>query len=430
MKKKSLLMLLMWLLTTTVSAQVNLNKVVKNSAKKAERKIENRVEKRLDKGVDKALDTTEDGIDGAVKAENRNKKSSDKVSNGTTDAPKNADAEATSAENSSEEEASKPILSWARYDFVPGTEIIFEDNQENETNGEFPSKWDLVKGTIENAVFDGQNVIYFRETGNAPNGIIPLIENRKEDYLPDEFTLEFDAFFEANKYNRSYIVYFYDAKNQKRTLKTLKINVNEADYTGVAKKQFPETERPNIDKTNKWRHVAISFNKRALKVYLDNARLINIPNVEEDPTGITLSAYNHSDGMYFIKNIRLSKGAVPLYDKLLTDGKFITTGIKFEVNKADLKPESMGTINYVVKMMADHPELKFRVEGHTDSDGDESLNQKLSEARAETVKAKLIELGIESQRLTSKGFGENQPLSSNTTSEGKARNRRVEFVKW
>ena len=67
----------------------------------------------------------------------------------------------------------------------------------------------------------------------------------------------------------------------------------------------------------------------------------------------------------YVKNVRVAKGAVPLYDKLLTDGKLVTTGIKFDVNKATIKTESIGTINYVVKMMQDHPELKFSVEGHT-----------------------------------------------------------------
>jgi len=120
---------------------------------------------------------------------------------------------------------------------------------------------------------------------------------------------------------------------------------------------------------------------------------------------------------------------VPLYDKFLTDGKFVTTGIKFDVAKATIKPESMGTINYVVKMMQDHPELKFSVEGHTDSDGDDATNQKLSEARAKAVMETMIKAGISADRLTSKGHGESKPMSGNDTPEGKAQNRRVEFVK-
>ena len=117
-----------------------------------------------------------------------------------------------------------------------------------------------------------------------------------------------------------------------------------------------------------------------MKVYMNDTRLLNIPNITENPTGITIG-YNQArkDGNVFIKNVRIAKGAVPLYDKVLTDGKFVTTGIKFDVNKATLKPESAGTLNYVVKMMQDNPDWRFSVEGHTDSDGSDDFNQTLSE---------------------------------------------------
>jgi OmpA-OmpF porin, OOP family len=82
-----------------------------------------------------------------------------------------------------------------------------------------------------------------------------------------------------------------------------------------------------------------------------------------------------------------------------------------------------------VKMMADYPSMNFSVEGHTDSDGDEALNLKLSEARAKAVVDKLIELGVNSGRLTHKGLGESAPINPNSTPEEKAQNRRVEFVK-
>ncbi|MCD4772928.1 MAG: OmpA family protein [Bacteroidales bacterium] len=114
---------------------------------------------------------------------------------------------------------------------------------------------------------------------------------------------------------------------------------------------------------------------------------------------------------------------------MLQDGKIICTGIKFDVNKATLKPESMGPINEVFKLMEKHPEISFSVEGHTDSDGDNDFNQTLSEERAATVKATLISLGISADRLSSKGWGETKPNDANNTAEGKANNRRVEFVK-
>ena len=118
-----------------------------------------------------------------------------------------------------------------------------------------------------------------------------------------------------------------------------------------------------------------------------------------------------------------------LYDRVMSEGKFVTRGILFDVNKSTIKGESMGTINEIVKLMKDHSDLKFRIEGHTDSDGDESYNQKLSEERAAAVKNMLVQSGINASRLDSKGYGEGKPINENSTTEGKANNRRVEFVK-
>jgi len=90
----------------------------------------------------------------------------------------------------------------------------------------------------------------------------------------------------------------------------------------------------------------------------------------------------------------------------------------------------MGPINEILYVMQKDPTINFSVEGHTDSDGDENTNQKLSEDRAKVVMNKLIELGIAPARLKSKGFGESKPIADNNTAEGKAQNRRVEFVKF
>jgi len=80
--------------------------------------------------------------------------------------------------------------------------------------------------------------------------------------------------------------------------------------------------------------------------------------------------------------------------------------------------------------MQKQPSLKFSVEGHTDSDGEEAFNLKLSKERAKTVMDKLIAMGIDSSRLKYTGWGETKPIDNNNTPEGKANNRRVEFVKF
>jgi len=417
-------MLALCIAFTSTNAQLKLDKVIERSIKKAERSIENRVSNRIDKTVEKSLDSVEDSIFGTGKTQSKKAEDSKTTKNqsGTT--------QGTNSNTTSEH--AQPTLTWSKYDFIPGTEIIFEDDFTNEQNGEFPSRWDMTKGTIEIADWGGENVVWFKKTNsNAPDAILPLLKNRTEDYLPELFTIEMDVYFHKdNKLNSTYNLFLYDMKNQTKIMKPSKpvrIEYSSITYDMIGD-SYPGQDK--LKPAEGWRHIAISFNKRALKGYLDDVRVLNLPNLEINPTGIMISAHNVSGSAKpFIRNVRIAKGAVPLYDKFLTDGKFITTGIKFDVNKATIKPESMGTINYVVQMMTDHSDLKFSVEGHTDSDGELAANQKLSEARAKAVVEALKNAGIDAGRLSSKGHGETKPIAGNDSPEGKAQNRRVEFVK-
>jgi len=305
--------------------------------------------------------------------------------------------------------------------------VFFEDNQEGEENGEFPSRWDIYSGNVENAKLGGDMVIMFRENSY----IVPYIEDAEKAYLPDVFTLEFDCFFNLKENFQHYIVLFYDKLNQSSPdLPEVNIYWNRI-VAGRFEGTYPGLSASGNSAYEGWKHISISFNKRALKVYMDDTRILNIPNLQDKPTGITIwGQFNPYNEKYsYIKNIRLARGGVKLYDRMMQDGKIIATGIRFDVGKATLRPESMGIINGIAEMMKEHPELKFSIEGHTDSDGDMVLNQKLSEDRAITVMNQLISMGIAADRLSVKGYGESNPIAPNNTAEGKANNRRVEFVK-
>lgn len=410
-------------------AQIDLGKVLKKSKKEAEKKVENKIGDKINKGVDKALDETEKGIEGKDTKDKNKEKATETKNQKTQIKQENQAKEPT-------DNKAKNNIIWNKYDFIPGDLVIFEDNLTGEKNGEFPSKWDMTKGTFEIANFNGENVIIFIKCNiNGEGGIVPLLKNSSEDYLPEEFTVEFDAYFE--KENAQYKLNLVDFKNQKKLHKAsnidnmyLRFGQNSSDGSKISGNDFP-----GLDKKTKpqpgWRHIAVSFNKRALKTYLDEARILNVPNIEYNPTGITLNFHNPSGTIKgYVKNFRLAKGAVPLYDKVMSDGKIVTTGIKFDVNKAVIKPESMGVINEIYKILSDNKDLRFSVEGHTDSDGDDASNQKLSEARAKSVMNMLVELGISSDRLRSTGWGESKSVSDNNTPEGKANNRRVEFIKF
>ncbi|MFH6767176.1 OmpA family protein [Gaetbulibacter aquiaggeris] len=101
--------------------------------------------------------------------------------------------------------------------------------------------------------------------------------------------------------------------------------------------------------------------------------------------------------------------------------------ILFDTGKATIKTQSAGVLNDIINILQEYSNAKFTVEGHTDSVGSEANNQKLSEARAASVKDYLVANGIDSSRLSSVGYGESKPIDKNTTSAGRANNRRVEI---
>jgi len=342
------------------------------------------------------------------------------------------------------------LKAWSNYNFVPGDKVIFEDNLLWEENGEFPSKWDLKQGIAENAMIGNDKVIKFSVDGDI---IFPLMKT-EEDYLPDKFTIEFDAYYdrEINKgggiepWMTIYYVWLWNIKNidgdfftgwcpTDNDLERITMEYNKVNMGDKYKGQIPWD--PSEEKLSSiWRHVAIEFNIRSLKVYLDQHRLLNIPNIKCNPSAFFIGNLSYDAESIpgapdvLIRNIRIAEGGKKYYERFMTDGKIVTTGIKFASGKSDIKHESMGVINKIVELMNQHPEVNFSIEGHTDSDGDEALNQTLSEKRAEAIKVEFVRLGISDNRLKTKGFGESNPVDENSTPEGKANNRRVEFVKF
>lgn len=373
-----------------------------------------RLKKKIEKKVENEVD---DAIDGKNTEETDSKTSEKNDEKPTKTNP--------------EENPEKPAVIWSKYDFIPGDTVIFEDAPSNdEENGEFPSRWDLVKGQVEIANVDNENIMLFID-GNPT--IVPYLKNAKEDYLPEIFTIEFD-FYKPKKGNRI-SVYLYDTKNQKRIKPNMYFDISSVR---VSEKLDGVTgELPNTDYTYinnpRWIHISIAFTKGKLKVYMDDTRVINIPHYTGNPTGLTLEAYFADlgeDKAFYFKNIRIAKGGVKYYDRMLSEGKIVVNGIKFDTNKATLKPESIGPINTIFELMQKQQDLNFSVEGHTDNDGENEANMTLSIARGKAVMDKLIAMGISPNRLKSTGFGESKPIDNNSTPEGKANNRRVEFVKF
>ena len=106
----------------------------------------------------------------------------------------------------------------------------------------------------------------------------------------------------------------------------------------------------------------------------------------------------------------------------------VLKNVFFATNSAELRPESKNELNKLKELLDDNPNMRIRLNGHTDNEGDDADNLSLSDRRAHAVRTYLINKGILADRLEAKGYGETKPVASNDTPEGRQKNRRTEFV--
>jgi len=170
-------------------------------------------------------------------------------------------------------------------------------------------------------------------------------------------------------------------------------------------------------------------------MYVNDEKIWDIPKAFDPAAkynflGFRVDGYHKESNLYFLSNLRVAVGAPDTRNKLITEGKYSTTGILFDVNSDKIKPESFGTLKDIAAVLTENPDLKIKIIGHTDSDGEDAKNLELSKKRSESVKIALNkDFGISLDRLQTDGKGETMPVGDNTTIEGKANNRRVEFIK-
>ncbi len=437
---KKFIIILIALLMTGISADAQLLDRLKDRAKDA---VERNLGDKVEKGVNDLLDG----------------KKKDKKNKNTSNNQEVEDAEEAEVEPANEKVDFAQIQ--AKSDFKRGGTVFFEDDFADEQIGEFPSKWDLLGGSeIEVVSIKGKKAVKIEETR-----IKPLMKDLK--YLPEEFTIEMDVLAqpaqEGSSWDGTLDFWFtgeetdgnaHDRVFSMRTcVETHTLNNPSGGYKGInwdwtsfnpnggqIDGHAKDSEIAKVFKKNDWNHIAFSFNKRALKVYLNYYRIVNIPN-QKQPRCWWMEGSSDSNKGVYITNVVMAKGAVDLYERNTTDyssavekaiaetGKFVTNNILFETGKATLKPESMEEIQKVAEYMKKNPQARFEVQGHTDNVGSDKTNDPLSQARAEAVVKALEEQGVDPFNLRAVGKGSHEPVADNKTDEGRAKNRRVEFIK-
>ncbi|HJR54677.1 MAG TPA: OmpA family protein [Gemmatimonadota bacterium] len=322
---------------------------------------------------------------------------------------------------------------WANYDFVPGERVLLYEDFGNDNVGDFPRRLDFVRGNWDVVELNGQRLL--RNTGPRHSAFrVPLPES-----LPERFTIEFSVLLYEGNANLALSTSPPDrgAEHQYR------LHHYTHNYFDVGSWGVGVTSRDGNDPTSSQRvdeeltsglvPIRIMADGQHVKMYVGEQRVANVPNADlerADTLWIENTYAASEEKPILIGAIRVSAGGRDLYDALAAEGRVATQGILFDIGSDRIRPESTPTLEKIGTMLAERPDLRLVIEGHTDSLGDDAMNQTLSERRAAAIKAYLLEAhGIDPARLETAGYGETRPVADNGTPEGRQQNRRVELVR-
>lgn len=426
---KTIFVLLLFLSGTTGQAQL-LKKLGKAAERAAERTVERRVEKETSEKTDQALDSV---FDRKKKKKDRRKKKKKKKS-------KNTSEEVDSQDTNPDQEAAPSYDIRRASDFSPGNVSIFQDSFANDQQGDFPVAWDT-NGGGEITLINGEK--WMRLGGRST--YIPMLT----ETLPENYTIEFDLFtsgLDKKTSSQAFIsLRLEDNSGFTKAKDWCMVELSPCQFIGNqgvvekvvgGKRQLRNPVGKDYRNTiNGQSHIAIAVNKTRMRVWLNDNKLVDIPRLVPEKANvfkIAVRGLRDEAGKddVFIANFSMAKTGQDNRSKLITEGRLTTNAILFESGSATLKSESYPTIREIATVLEENPTVRIKIIGHTDSDGQESGNDTLSRKRAQAVKTAMQNAyGIDSSRMQTDGMGERQPIASNNSPEGKAQNRRVEFIK-
>jgi OOP family OmpA-OmpF porin len=395
----------------------------------------NRADQHTDEGIDKGLDKAEEGVINMFKKDKKDDAD-------TEPATEDNNSEDSGNAKSAQKQDDPKLESYSKYDFVPGEKVVFFDDFSQDNVGDFPALWNT-NGSAEvvtTNLFPGN---WMRFSCREAIWTDELLK------LPENYTIEFDIISIKNEDGEmaGYNFLLIQSINAK-SLDGGAVPGNagfrfNCTYSGTPYYYtYINTEEganlwldgskdgdQYVQKENQKYHVAIWVQKSRIRLYLGENKLLDLPKAFP-LSSIKMDRIRFEEGAAMVSNVRIAVGNPDMRNKLLTEGKLVSYGIYFDVNKDVVKPESYGTLKGIAQVLTDNPDVKIKIVGHTDSDGADAANLDLSKRRAASVKNELAKsFGIDASRIETDGKGESQPIAPNDTPSNNALNRRVEFIK-
>ncbi|MBS1512563.1 MAG: OmpA family protein [Bacteroidetes bacterium] len=448
MKSRILLFVTCICLVQLLAAQT-LGKRVKD---RAVNNANNKVDQKVDNSVDSVFSKTDKAVKKIFKKKDKTAKGTTAENNtGSTPANGNTGTTGSTTINNDTNAAAGTgnngyIQTQYFSDFMPGTNVIFQDDFSKDAIGDFPAQWNT-NGSGKVVTVDGQSGRWLEVVHNS------IINPVMDKALPENCTIQFDLLLQADGQHTTPYIQF-GITNVKDILKEDmfykdRFFMNISRYTETDGKTVEyglkndvvgnKSDFPITNYANKVLHVSIALNKTRIRIYFDEQKLIDLPRA------ITAAMRNNfflnnnyvvpaSELGMLVGNVRIASADVDarslLIKQLMEDGKAVTNDILFDVNSDVIKTSSYSIINQFGDALKNNPSLNIRITGHTDSDGSAASNLDLSKRRAAAVKKYLLDnYGIADSRIQTDGKGATVPVADNKSAEGKAKNRRVEFVK-
>jgi OmpA-OmpF porin, OOP family len=364
------------------------------------------------KAIEKTTETESKAIDGALTGGSN-------AGGGATTAAATAPAETTTAATApagSAEQAKPGEGAWANFDFKPGDRILYASDFSGDEVGDFPRSMDFKSGALETV--EWQKVRWLRATQDSKFYLV------LPETLPSQFTLEFDYSIPSD----GEVWIYFTPEESNRLLSfggqgTAAVHNSAAGVDGRG-------ALARLD-ANVVRRARVMGDGKYLKVYLDDTRILNVPNADLGRNSkILFYTDATAEKPTLFGNFRVAAGGKKLYDALAEKGRVATQGIYFDTGSDRIRPESTPTLKEIGAMLKEHPDLKLTIEGHTDNIGSAQSNQALSDQRAAAVRQHLVEsYQVDGTRLSAKGYGASRPAAANDTAAGRQQNRRVELVR-
>lgn len=361
----------------------------------------------------------------------------------------------TDATETSTAKADTDLGAYRKFGFVRGSDIVFQDAFEDDDIGDYPKRWNSdAGGEVVSLKKYGGNWL---KSAESAHNFADFLKG-----LPLNFTLEFDIISDAKSssdYN-SITVMLASSKNGKSFKKTkeqddisgfnTEIDLfkgwlfynnlwNIVDSTNETFIDITSPSHYSLEKFNynaKPLHVSMVRQDARLVLYINTTRVFDVRNAFAKNTNLnnlmfkTYSKLEDETSGLYLSNIILAETVTDTRKDLFVDGKYVTNAILFETNSDKIQPSSLSAISIVGDYLQKNPTVKLKVVGHTDDVGDNASNMSLSSRRAASVINELIEFyKIDKSRLVAEGKGETQPIADNASKDGRARNRRVEFIK-